>query len=332
MDKKELRRKVLQLHYDLSGGNSLPLIMRPDVGEKLGIDYNGDELIGTIMYLNEKGFLKSQTNVQESITSLGIDEVENNFPILGDTRANVTQDNELLEMLAEIDEKMELAKKALLLYTELQETQRKAEILLEKTIKKDTELWRDFDKHKTTTYWEKYPSGKYTNETGRLGLWRGFIAKALDAQGIDENKKQQLIQKGQYFTARQIVRNILDKAKSKIDIQDNYLSIEILAMLEEYVTKNPNLSIRMLTQNASNPFKSDLSAFIKQFGQVVEVKQHISCHDRFIIIDGGEVYHSGHSFKDLGSKASLITLVSDDNEKNKFVTIFEDWWKEASQI
>lgn len=332
MEKKELRRKVLQLHYDLSGGNSLSLVMRPDVGERLGMDYNGDELIGAIMYLIEKGFLKSETNVQDSITSFGIDEVENNFPILGTATANLTQDNELLEMLAEIDEKIDLAQKALLLYTELQETQRNAELLLEKAVKKDTELWRDFDKHKTTTYWEKYPSSKYTSETGRLGLWREFVVKALEAQGIEENKKQQLIHKGQYFTARQIVRNILDKAKNKIDIQDNYLSIELLAILEEYVTKNPNLSIRMLTQNASNSFKSDLSAFIKQFGQIIEVKTHASCHDRFIIVDGNEVYHSGHSFKDLGSKASLITLVSDDKEKSAFVIVFEDWWQKANPV
>ena len=241
-------------------------------------------------------------------------------------------DNELIEILVEIDTKIDLARKGLLLNTELHETQRKTEDILSKNIKADTELWRDYDRHKTTTYWEKYPRGKYTNEIGRLPLWRDFVVKTLEAQGLQENKKQTLIQKGQNYTARKILRDILKNAKNKIDIQDNYINIEILSILEEYVIENSNLLIRILTQNTNNSYKSDLSTFIKQYGSVVETKINTECHDRFIIIDGIDVYHSGHSFKDLGSKASLISIVDDKKEKDAIINEFEKWWQSGTNI
>ena len=123
-------------------------------------------------------------------------------------------------------------------YTELQETQRKAENILSLNIDQGLNYGEDFDRHKTTTYWEKYPKSKYTSETGRLPLWRGFVVKALESQGLQENKKQFLIEKDKTYTARQILRNILKTAKNKIDIQDNYISIDILSILEEYISEN----------------------------------------------------------------------------------------------
>lgn len=245
-----------------------------------------------------------------------------------DKKESITENdnNELLEALTEIDEKLELAKKGLLLYEELKETQHRIQDILSRHIDHSTELWREYDRQNTTTYWEVYPRSKYTSETSRLPIWRGFIVKCLELQGAKPNKKQQLIQKGQYFTARQIVRKILEKAKNTIDIQDNYVNIELLAMLEPYIQQNQNLKIRILTQKIDNSFKSDLALFVKQYSVGIEVKLHQSCHDRFIVIDGNDVFHSGHSFKDLGSKASLINSVDDEEEKKKFIGDFDNWW------
>lgn len=240
------------------------------------------------------------------------------------------QEDELLQMLTKIDEKLDLAKDGLLLYTELQETQREAELLLERVIEQDTRLWREFDSQKTTTYWSKYPKGKYTNETGRLQLWREFIVKTLNEIGVEENKKQQLINKGQYYTARKTVREILQQATNTIDIQDNYSDLELLNILEEYVSNNPHIKIRILMQKINNTFKSDLQAFTKQYGSILEIKTHANCHDRFIFIDSKMVYHSGHSFKDLGNKVSLISLVGDDTERKKLINEFEEWWNTGS--
>lgn len=81
--KKDFRKKVLQLHYDISKGSTWNLVMRTLVAEKLDLaNYNNDELLGTIKYLEDKGYLKVVTNMEDQITDLGIDEVEKSFPSL----------------------------------------------------------------------------------------------------------------------------------------------------------------------------------------------------------------------------------------------------------
>jgi len=79
---KELRWKVLKEHYEMSQGNSWNLVMRQDVAKKLEIDPNGNVLFGVYKFLEDEGFLKCQTNMQDSITSEGIKEVETGYPSL----------------------------------------------------------------------------------------------------------------------------------------------------------------------------------------------------------------------------------------------------------
>lgn len=82
--KNDFRRRVLQAHYDLSGGNTLNPVLRSEVAKRLGIgDYNDAELINTIAYLEDKNLLKVADNMDDQITSLGLDEVDNKFPKLG---------------------------------------------------------------------------------------------------------------------------------------------------------------------------------------------------------------------------------------------------------
>ena len=79
--KNTLRKKVLQAHYDLSGGKTLNPVLRSEVAKRLGIsDYNDAELIDTIAYLEDKKLLKVADNMDDQITSLGLDEVDNKFP------------------------------------------------------------------------------------------------------------------------------------------------------------------------------------------------------------------------------------------------------------
>lgn len=79
----EFRKKVLQIHYDISKGNIWNPVMRTIVAQRLELkDYNENDLLGAIKYLEDKGYLKTLTNMNDQITALGIDEVENDFPNL----------------------------------------------------------------------------------------------------------------------------------------------------------------------------------------------------------------------------------------------------------
>lgn len=80
---KEFRKKVLEIHYDISKENIWNPIMRTIVAQRLELkDCNDNDLLGTIKYLEDKGYLKILTNMEDQITDLGIDEVENGFPNL----------------------------------------------------------------------------------------------------------------------------------------------------------------------------------------------------------------------------------------------------------
>lgn len=81
----ELRWKVLKICYELSNGNSWNFIMHQDVAKILEIDTKDELLFGIYKFLEDKGFLKPETNVEYSITSDGLEEVENGFPALLNT-------------------------------------------------------------------------------------------------------------------------------------------------------------------------------------------------------------------------------------------------------
>ncbi len=79
---KELRRKVLKVFYELSEGNSWNFVKYQDIAKELEIDPNSNDLFGIYKFLVDKGFLKYETNIECSITSDGLEEVEQSFPTL----------------------------------------------------------------------------------------------------------------------------------------------------------------------------------------------------------------------------------------------------------
>jgi hypothetical protein len=335
MDKKQLRRKVLELHYELSGGNSWNFVMRPDVGAKLGIDYNGDEVLGAIKYLEDKSFLKSETNVQDSITVYGIDEVENNFPTLGSLGESKQDSTELIAILQEVEEGIRLGKKGLLRLEECSDLEKRAQEAIDNSLVEGSELWREYDKERRQTRYKSVTRDGYLalNDIGELELWKDYIKKLLNKES-ETIKKERVIKTDDHYIARKILREILNKAKGSIAIQDNYIDETLFVLLDPCKQKNPNLQIRILTTDRyTKAFKYDLSAFIKQYGNT-EAKIHkvADCHDRFILIDGKELYHSGYSFKDLGQRLSAINLMEDEEEKKKFIDEFENWWKSGMNI
>ena len=66
----------------------------------------------------------------------------------------------------------------------------------------------------------------------------------------------------------------------------------------------------MFTQSKTKLTAQDVTAFNAQYSQL-DVKHTNVFHDRFLILDGKTVYHSGASLKDAGKKCFGITLMKD---------------------
>jgi hypothetical protein len=79
---------------------------------------------------------------------------------------------------------------------------------------------------------------------------------------------------------------------------DNYIDENTLTHLTK---KNKGVKVHLFTKNMNKQLALDILKANEQYGKF-EVKAFAQSHDRFLIIDGKEVYHLGASLKDLGKK------------------------------
>ncbi len=119
--------------------------------------------------------------------------------------------------------------------------------------------------------------------------------------------KQSIFFDGQIFDAYSLIIDIINKAKQKILIIDNYIDDSILKMLSK---KNKDGEVVILTTQNSNIRKLDIQKFNKQY-PVLKLAYTNKFHDRFIVIDNKELYHIGASLKDLGKKCFAISKIED---------------------
>ena len=124
---------------------------------------------------------------------------------------------------------------------------------------------------------------------------------------LEENIKQKIFFEGQIYDAYSLIIDIIKKAKKTILIIDNYIDDSVLKMLTK---KNNNVEVVILTSDKSNIQQIDIQKFNKEY-PILKVAKTNKFHDRFIIIDNGEMYHLGASIKDLGKKCFGINKIED---------------------
>ena len=103
---------------------------------------------------------------------------------------------------------------------------------------------------------------------------------------------------GQIFEAYKFATDLIRSAKASILLIDNYVDESVLLMLSK---RNEGVRADIYTQRISGQFRLDLERHNSQYPPV-EVHVYKKSHDRFLIIDGTDVYHIGASLKDLGRK------------------------------
>ena len=92
--------------------------------------------------------------------------------------------------------------------------------------------------------------------------------------------------------------DLFKTANESIVIIDNYLDDSVLTLLTK---RKMNVSVTLLTRNLTKTLTQDVKKCNEQYPHI-EIKEFKNSHDRFIIIDGREIYHFGASLKDLGKK------------------------------
>lgn len=103
---------------------------------------------------------------------------------------------------------------------------------------------------------------------------------------------------GQIFDAYALAARIIRSATQSIVLIDNYINENTLTHLAK---KAEQVEVLLLSSTLSNTLKLDVQKANEQYGGFSAKAFNLS-HDRFLIIDGAEVYHLGASLKDLGKK------------------------------
>ena len=103
---------------------------------------------------------------------------------------------------------------------------------------------------------------------------------------------------GQIFDAYKFASDLIKSAQKSVLLIDNYVDESVLLMLGK---RSAGVTAEIYTQSISRQLRQDLEKYNSQY-EPVEIRVYKNSHDRFLIIDGVDVYHIGASLKDLGKK------------------------------
>ena len=102
---------------------------------------------------------------------------------------------------------------------------------------------------------------------------------------------------GQIFDAYAFVAGLIRKANKRIVVIDSYVDDSVLVQLSK---RKPGVKVDIYDGKISQQLCQDVARHNAQYPGVT-LHSYNKAHDRFLIIDE-EVYHIGHSLKDLGKK------------------------------
>ena len=107
---------------------------------------------------------------------------------------------------------------------------------------------------------------------------------------------QEVFYQGRFWDAKSLLIKFIRRAKKELIVIDAYPGVATLDMLAK---RGRGVKIELVTHSNGELAESDFEAFGEQCGKFTKTICGI-CHDRFIIVDGKEIFWTGASLKDAG--------------------------------
>ena len=148
---------------------------------------------------------------------------------------------------------------------------------------------------------QKYINELVIKDNERINLLEESFSKLEEKEKINH-----IFYEGQIYDAYSLLIDIFKGAKEEIIIIDNYADKSILDMIT-----NLNVKVTIVTRKFNLLKDIDIKKYNNQYHNL-KVIYSDKFHDRFIIIDRTDLYHSGASYKDLGNKCFGINKIKDD--------------------
>lgn len=122
--------------------------------------------------------------------------------------------------------------------------------------------------------------------------------KVFQALEAGEPSRQGIFYDGQIYDAYSFVCDLVRKAKKSLLLIDNYVDDSVLTLLSK---RKSGVDAVIYTKTISKQLALDLKKHNQQY-LPIKIETFKDAHDRFLILDGKDVYHFGASLKDLGKK------------------------------
>lgn len=103
---------------------------------------------------------------------------------------------------------------------------------------------------------------------------------------------------GQIFDAYKFATDLIRSAKQSLVLIDNYVDESVLLMLSK---RGSGVAATIYTHTVGAQLRLDLDRHNDQYPPI-DIRTYRGCHDRFLIVDGNDIYHIGASLKDLGKR------------------------------
>ena len=248
-------------------------------------------------------------------------------------------DEEIVERLYELQQSLEVTadrcSRQLLTHDELEAAVREIQGELAAVLPEGSDGFRVFDRLRSErTVWRVASRTKYVDSSDckRIQYWLDAIRQTLEtlepAFLKSPPRNQVLLQSGDSYGAKSKLFALLKRAQRQLDLVDSYMDDEIFPYLESLPE---GLSVRLVTLDRK-PIFWTLYEALRSTRPGIEARQSRQFHDRFIILDGEEVWHLGASLNGIGSKTTLLSRILDPEESARFLAEFESEWEAAARI
>jgi hypothetical protein len=122
------------------------------------------------------------------------------------------------------------------------------------------------------------------------------LFEAIEAKSLKPT--QGIFYDGEVYDAYLFISNLIKSAKESIVLVDNYIDESVLTLL---LKRQADVTAAIYTKNITAQLELDIKKHNAQYPKIT-LKKFDASHDRFLILDGKELYHIGASLKDLGKK------------------------------
>lgn len=243
---------------------------------------------------------------------------------------------ELDKLLDSLENAFDLCNQGLLKSKEAQDLITETQDKLNNILPPNSIAYRIFDRSRKRNLWWDVPNSGYLElkSCNNITIWIENIQKIIDQiqpefLSINRGEKDSyFLPEGDLYRPKKILYKLMKRAKKELAIVDEYLDDEVF----DYINSLDSSVDVLLITGDHKPIFRNLYYALKSNRSNITAKKYNFCHDRFLVIDGLEIWHLGASINGFGKKASRINKVKDHEEKNEILLKYEEWWTKGNNI